>query len=932
MQLKALTFLFGALICTLSVSAANIEVSGIVIDSETTQPLQGVLIAMDSTEATTLTGVEGRFVFYNVSPGEHTFTFSLDGFVYQSLKTIVGITNNPSLKLGVIKMFPEKREKDIQNKEDFIPTISLADEDFADNAESQNISGILTASRDVFVSAAAFTFGPARFRIRGYDSENTFVYINGVPLNELENGRVFWSAWGGLNDVFRNREAEIGLNPTPYAFGGVGGATSIDTRASSQRKQIRLTQSVSNRSYRLRTMATWSTGMLESGWAFSFSGSHRWADEGYAPGSFYDSWSYFASIDRKLGEKHLLNLNVFGSPTKRGRNGASVQEMYDLAGTNYYNPYWGYQNGEKRNSRVSNINQPVVILRHDWEINSNSTLTTAASYQAGENSSSALDWFNAADPRPDYYRYLPVFYRVNGEFEAAAARENALRSDENERQVRWDEFYEANQFSQLDEKYEVLLDGREPEGNWAQYMLENRHFDTEEFNFYSNYQNNITERLSVSGGLSYRTQTQHVYKKVGDLLGADYSLDVDRFLLRDSLNANLDVIQANLDEPNRIIQEGDIFGYNYEVDIREASLWGQAELDLRKFDLFIGANASNTRFWRTGIFRNGAFPNQSKGKSEVQSFTNFGVKGGVTYKIDGRNYLYANAMYQTRAPYTRNAYVSPRTRDQLAPNLQSETITSGEGGYLLRSPIVKARASAYYTQFNGGNRNFRFFIDNLGFGSITWSQVDRLHYGTELAVEAKVTPSFSVSGVAALGKYLYQGEAEVHRYEDFRSEGDVVLGQDGETLYLDGLPYANGPQNAYTLGLQLRPKGFWFAYLNFNYYDGVFISPYPLNRWSENTVGLDPESDEYNAIINPAEREGQFTVDFFGGKSFKFGETFLYLNLGVNNLLDNQEFVTGGFEQSRFDFDVREGEETVFPPRLYYLFGRNYFVNVSLRF
>ena len=920
------TFLFATLL-----SATSVEVTGIVRDGETQLPLEGVAVTLDSTTATTLTNSKGEFVFYKVEEGEHTFSFNMDGYVYQSLR--IGITGDETVSLGIIELISVQRETGILNKEDFIPTISLADEDLAADNENQNISGILSASRDVFVSAAAFTFGPARFRIRGYDSENTYVYINGIPFNELENGRVFWSAWGGLNDVTRNRETEIGLNPTRFSFGGVGGSTAIDTRASSQREQIRLTQSFSNRSYNLRTMLTWSTGMLENGWAFSLSGSHRYAGEGYAPGTFYDSWSYFLSADKKLGENHLINLNVFGSPTKRGRNGAGVPQLYDLARTNYYNPYWGYQNGEKRNSRVSDVDQPVGILRHDWTISPSASLTTAVSYQAGHNASSAIDWFDAPDPRPDYYRYLPNYYELNGETAAAAARAELLRNDENERQINWDALYEANNFSQLDEKYDFLLDGQEVEGKWSQYILEDRRYDTKEFNFYSNYQQSITDQLTVSGGLSYRSQTQHVFKVVKDLLGGDYTVDVDKFILRDSLVDNPNVAQNDLNNPNRIIREGDEFGYNYDMDIRETSLWAQSELSLKKFDLFLAANVSNTRFWRTGRYVNGRFPDESFGESEKQSFNNYGVKAGLTYKIDGRNYLFANASYSTRAPYTRNAYVSPRTRDQLAPDLTSEKIMSGEAGYLLRSPLLKARASAYYTQFSDRTQNYRFYIDNLGFGTIVWTGVDQLNYGAELAVEAKITSSFSISAVAALGDYRYNDEARVYRFEDVRANNEVVFGPDGDVLYLDGLQVSNGPQNAYTLGLQLRPKGYWFAYLNFNYFDRVFISPYPLNRWKETVIGLDPESPEYNNIINPYQPDGAYTVDFFGGKSFKFGDDlFLYLNVGVNNLLDNQDFITGGYEQFRFDFDVREGEDTNFQPRHYYLFGRNYFINVSLKF
>jgi hypothetical protein len=931
MYLKLLLFIS----CLFSFSllqAANIEVTGFVRDGETKLPLEGVVVTIETTGKSTLTDSNGEFIFFNVPEGEQTFTFTLEGFISQSLKSFIGNTNDLSVQLGDIELFPVSQESGLLNKEDFIPTISLADEEFVDENENQNISGILTASRDIFVSTAAFTFGPARFRIRGYDSENTFIYINGVPFNELENGRVFWNAWGGLNDVFRNRETEIGLNPTAYSFGGVGGASAIDTRASSQRKQIRLTQSFSNRSYDLRTMATWSTGMMDNGWAVSVSGSHRYAGEGYIPGTFYDSWSYFLSVDRRLNDKHLLNFNVFGSPTKRGRNAAGVPELYELSGSNYYNPNWGFQDGRKRNARVSNINQPVAILRHDWNISNTATLTTAVSYQAGRNGSTAIDWFDAADPRPDYYRNLPSFYRINGEDASADALADILRNDESARQIQWDDFYEANRLSTLDEKFDFLIEGQEVVGNWSQYILEDRRFDTEEFSFYSNYQQAVNERLTVSGGLSYRSQTQSNFKVVDDLLGGDYTVDVDRFVLRDSLVSNPNVAQNDLNNPNRIVREGDVFGYNYDIDIREVNLWGQAELSLKKVDLFFAANVSNNRFWRTGKYLNARFPDSSFGESEKQSFTNFGLKGGGTYKIDGRNYLFANAIYQTRAPFTRNAYVSPRTRDQLAPGLQNEVITSAEGGYLLRSPFIKARASAYYTQFSGRNQNYRFFIDNLGFGNVVWSDVDQLNYGAELAVEAKITSSLSVSAVAALGNYVYNDEARVHRFEDVRNEPDVVFGPEGDELFLDGLQVTNGPQNAYTLGLQLRPKGYWFAYLNFNYYDRVFIAPYPLNRWSETVVGLDPQSPEYESIINPFRPDGAFTMDFFGGKSFKFGDVFLYLNVGVNNVLDNQNFITGGFEQFRFDFDVRDGEDSNFQPRYFYLFGRNYFVNISFRF
>lgn len=930
MHLKSTFLTLSALFLTLSIHAKTVNVRGIVHDGETRLPVEGVVVSLDESRASTVTDEKGAFLFFGVEEGEHTFTIEADGYVNQSITAEVKSDGEQDFNLGIIELAPQQQESGIVNKEDFIPTITLSDEDLEQESDNQNISGVLSASRDVFVSTAAFTFGSARFRLRGYDSEEAAVYINGIPFNELENGRVFWSAWGGLNDVVRSRDTEVGLNPVPYTFGGLGGATAIDLRASTQRRQVRVTYSLSNRGYRNRAMATLSTGMMDNGWAVSFSGSHRWADEGYQPGTFYDSWAYFLSVDRKLGDNHLLNLNVFGSPTKRGRAGASTQELYDLAGSNYYNPYWGYQNGEVRNSRVSDIHQPVVILRHDWTINPKATLTTAASYQFGRIGSSALNWFDAPDPRPDYYRKLPSFFRLEGQEEAASIVENSLLANPDELQVQWGELYNANRNSLLDQKFAYLLDGQEYSGKWSQYMVEDRRYDTRELNFYSNYQHAITTQFTLSGGIAYQSQTIETFKTVEDLLGGDFFVNVDPFAVRD-FSDDFDIQQNDLNNPSEIVFEGDVFGYNYDIDVRKGELWMQGEISLPKVDLFLAGSASHSQFWRTGKYRTGRFPDSSFGESEKEKFTNIGIKGGATYKLDGRNYFFANAAFMTRAPFARNAFVSPRTRDQVAPGLDSETIYGGEAGYLLRSPNVKARASAYYTQFENRIDLIQFYNDlSRSFGAFVITGLNQRHLGAELAVEAKVTPSLSASAVAALGQYIFNSTGTGYLYEDNSDAFDADA--TGFEVYAENIRLPGRPQNAYTLGLQYRPKGYWFAYLNFNYFDGVWIDYNPLSRTREAVLGVEPNSLEYERIIGQEQGDGAFTMDFFGGKSFRFGDLFLYLNVGVNNILDNQDFITGGFDQLRFDFDVRAGDDSVFIPRYYYLYGRNYFVNVSLRF
>ena len=209
---------------------------------------------------------------------------------------------------------------------DNMPTVSLDDNDLGDGG-SQNISSLLTAGRDPFYSAASFNFSAVRFRIRGYDNDMFSTFMNGIPMDNLDNGFTPFGLWGGLNDVMRNRDASWGLKTNTYTFGDIGGNTSIDSRASKQRAQTSFSYAASNRNYNNRLMITHSTGMSKKGWAFSFSGSRRWADEGYVPGTYYNGWGYFLAADKRISQNHLLSLAVFGAPTENGRQGASVKEM-----------------------------------------------------------------------------------------------------------------------------------------------------------------------------------------------------------------------------------------------------------------------------------------------------------------------------------------------------------------------------------------------------------------------------------------------------------------------------------------------------------------------------------------------------------------------------------------------------------------------------
>jgi hypothetical protein len=233
--------------------------------------------------------------------------------------------------------------------------ITLLESDLSDDSStSQSTSGLLQSSKDAFLQASAFNWGQARFRVRGLDSKNATMMLNGMTMNKIYDGRPQWNNWGGLNDVLRNQEFSVGAAASDYTFGGVLGTQEINTRASVYRKGSRISFSGSNTNYNWRIIATYASGMNASGWAFAVSAGKRWENEGYFDGTNFKATSFFVSIEKKLNAKQAFNFTGFYTPNSRGKNSPNTTEVTQLM-PEKYNSYWGFQNGVKRNSRIKKV-------------------------------------------------------------------------------------------------------------------------------------------------------------------------------------------------------------------------------------------------------------------------------------------------------------------------------------------------------------------------------------------------------------------------------------------------------------------------------------------------------------------------------------------------------------------------------------------------
>lgn len=848
----------------------------------------------------------------------------------------------PALLFGMVSMAQKDKSKDSARaktdsivtviKEDIaetVPTVTL-DDDF--EGGTQGVASLLTAGRDPFYSAASFNFNAVRFRIRGYDNDLNSTYMNGIPMDNLDNGFTPFGLWGGLNDVMRNRDLSLYLRANTFTFGDIGSSSNIDARASRQRKQTQFGYALSNRNYTHRFTFYHGTGVSKKGWAFTFAGSRRWADEGYVPGTYYNGWSYFAAADKKLGTKHLLSLIVFGAPTENGRQTGSVQEAMDLAGTHYYNPAWGWQNGKKRNANVAKTHEPVAILNHEFRINNNTSLVTAAGYSFGERATTALDWYNSADPRPDYYRYLPSY---DDDPAWQQQIKDALVANPDLLQINWDKLYESNRANR-----DSVVGGKVIPGHRSHYILQDRVTYTNRFNFNTVYNSRFGKNIDFTAGASFQWQKNNYYNRVNDLLGGDYYVDVNQFAERD-YPSNPNANQNDLNNPNRILHEGDKYGFDYDINITKTAGWAQSVFKFNKVDFFAAVELSQTKFWRVGKVRNGLFPDNSFGKSSVNDFLNYAVKGGVTYKINGRNYLYVNGAYLTRAPYFDNVYLSLRTRDNIQNNVTNEKIKTIEGGYVLNSPNLKVRLSGYYTSFEDGMNVMTFYHDVVrNFVNYALSNIDKVHYGGEFGLEARLMPGVTVNAAAAVGRYYFNSRQNATVTVDNNSS-QLDVSQSNQTIYSQNYRVPSTPQEAYSLGLTYRSPNFWFVSLTGSYMDQMWLDFNPIRRTQAAVDGLDmnKESDValFHSILDQQKLDPQYTMDFFGGYSWKIPKrygmgksTFLVLNAGINNLLNNKDIISGGFEQLRFDYSTRNVDK--FPPKIYYSYGLNYFISATFRF
>lgn len=904
-------FSFSAVfICQFLNAQEGTMISASILDNQTKEAISDAILFVEGERISNRASKNGNIEISVTLVGEYILNISAPDFL---AKRIPVNLENQHLDLGIILL-----ERDITfEKADNL--ITLTDADLSDDDSFSVTSGLLQATKDVFLNRAAFDFGQAFFRVRGYDSQNGRVLINGMVMNKLFDGRPQWNNWGGLNDVTRNQEYTNALDASDYTFGGILGNTNIDMRPSGFRPGFRFSTSSSNRTYAGRAMVTYTSSKKENGLVYSFSASRRWAKEGYISGTLYDAFSLFAALEFQINSKNSIGATAIFAQNRRGRSSAITGEVFDLAGKGY-NPYWGHQNGNIRNSRERKIAEPIFMLNHYHE-SDNFSLNSGIMYQSGTNSRSRLGYYNAPNPDPTYYRYLPSFYinsPIGANFiSAELAKEGFLEN----LQLSWDNLYKAN--NQEKASY-VLYDDIISDSQFAINTIGNLKFDNQ---------------FNIDFGWNFKSLKSNNFAKINDLLGADFHEDIDPF----SETQN----DLGVDLRKR---EGDKFNYHYNMGASQLNAFAQFRYSLNKWKVFVAGNYSNTKYQREGLFQNERFLESSKGRSEQLSFTDFGIKGGLSYRITGRHWLKAHAAYMAKPPVLQNVFINPRENNEIVPALQSETIGSTDVNYFVRLPKLTGRLTGFYTRFQN-TTDINFFFVDAGVGSDFVQEVitdlDKLHMGLELGLEYQLSSSVKFSAVAAVGKYRYASDPNVTINFDTAGKDEDLINPDGNKdlgiATIKGLRLAQGPQKAFALGMEYRDPKYWWVSATANYLANNYANISTITRTQ--SFYLDPETglpfqdatdENVSKLLRQKPLDNFYLLNLVGGKSWLKKGKYISVFGSVNNAFD-AVFRTGGYEQSRNGNFGQLREDSLsgnpsFAPKFWYGYGRTYFLNVAYSF
>lgn len=741
-------------------------VKGRIVDGETGEPIIGATILEKGTLKGTISDLDGNFSL-NVSE-EAILVISFVGFQTIELEADSDLSaiqlESAAVGLGEVMVIASIG----LDRKTPVAMSNVRSIDIESKIGSQEFPEILKSTPGVYATRSGGGFGDGRINIRGFNDENVAVLINGIPVNDMENGNVYWSNWAGLTDATSTMQVQRGLGASKVAVPSIGGTINIISKASDREKGGYAYFGTGNDAYR-KVGFQLSTGLQDNGLAITLSGSKTQGD-GFVDGTEFLGFAYFANIAKKFNSKHEVTFTAVGAKQRHGQrqNQHSLATFEAAPSGIKYNSDWGIRDGEVVNVEDNFYHKPQTSLNHYWTISSKTELSTAvyASWGSGGGGGTGGNW----NTGPGNTRVT-----TGGPYDP----------------IDIDHLVEINRANQSGESLAWQRASRN-DHNW--------------YGILSTLNHELSSNLNLMAGVDVRSYVGKHFYEVTDLLGGEYIINND-----------------DENNPNRVLGVGDKYNYNYDGQVGWQGLFGQLEYTKDKMSVFGTFSVSNTSYQQIERYNTPGEPNS---ESEKVSFFGYQIKGGANYNLTSNHNIYANVGYFSKAPFYRAVFLS-RTSNNTNEDAENEKIFSSEIGYGYRSTSLTLNVNVYRTEWRDRSLT-RSFTDPatsvLYFANILG--VNAIHQGIEIDGVYRIDSRFRLKGMLSLGDYKWSNNIEnvIVQNEDGDQIGSPI------NVYSDGLKVGDAAQTTAALGVTYTLLPGLSIGADMNYFADLYASFDPTSR------------------------------------------------------------------------------------------------------
>ncbi|HET8574469.1 MAG TPA: hypothetical protein VFL76_11450 [Edaphocola sp.] len=760
------------------------------------------------------------------------------------------------------------------------------------------------------------------FPLRGLSPGKRAIVVNGLTWMEPGNQDIDFN---GLAMFYKNAQISTGngLSAGSTTNGGLDGWSSFSINPLKDQRRLQAGYTFSNGDYKHAVTVIYHSGKQKGSWAIDFSLANKWAQEGYIQGTSFQTQGYLLSVSKDISSNHHLTLTAVGNSEKRASSSPVTKEVKILSGTAYYNPYWGFQSGEKRNPNTLKSFIPALILDYEGQLSPTTEIKGALSYQNGYENFGGLDWYQARNPHADYYKNMPSYYYLQG----GALNQsigNDLRQEwqNNPKQLDWSYFYAANRMNaqsitggSLNSLY-VLSEDRHRMNRWLAAL---------------SFSKKIREQLHIYTGLQLVNDRSAYFQELKDLLGGTYFVNLNQFADR-SGNRQNGQPQFDLKNPNRKIGPGDKYHYYYLGQVRKAKFWSNGLLREGNFDFWAAGSLDVTAYQRTGYYQNGVFPEESFGASGWKKFMTVRAKIGIRFKVNPYHQLSASVMAGSNAPGFDNTFFAPKIRNTVIGNLQPEQFRAVDIDWRLNYGRWHSHLQIFRSELTRQTDVLAFYHDDYqSFVHMVIQGISSRQTGIEYTLSVNPRHWFSFDVVGGWVQSFYTSRPKVSVFRD----NDTISISKQETVYWKNYIAVCGPQTLIGLRLNIHDQHWGFLSVSGTWQNRSFVALNPV-RHSEDAVYFTSNNKKLlQNIIAQEELPAFYLVNLRAGRTFHFGKSRkkylkygqIGLSAGINNVLNNRDYALYGSEQLRFDMESRD--PAYFPNKYTYGYGRTYFISVQ---